>query len=59
MSERKVLRSNADWILIKETDGSIIAKSQTTGEERKLQKAEIDSMKSLLALIEAEGVKIE
>ena len=59
VKERKTLRSNAEWILIQEADGSIIAKSQTTNEEQKLSKKDVDSMKSLVSLLEGGNIKIE
>jgi len=58
VKERKTLRSNAEWILIQETDGSIIAKSQTTNEEQKLTKKDVDAMKSLVSLLEGGNIKI-
>ena len=59
LKERKTLRSNAEWILRLEADGSIIAKSQTTNEEQKLSKKDVDTMKSLVSLLEGGNIKIE
>jgi hypothetical protein len=60
MSEktRTELASNADWILYREGD-SVKAESRKDGTKRVLSSESIKEMRSLLALVEGSGVKVE
>jgi len=51
--------SNADWILFRKPDGSVIAESRKDKTVRPLSAESIKEMKSLIALLEGSGVKIE
>ena len=57
--ERTELASNADWILYREVDGSVTAESRTSKTKQKFTAKSLKTMRSLMALIEGSGVKIE
>lgn len=57
--EKRELGSNADWILYRGSDGSVIAESRKGDEKQVLSTAVLRSMKSLMALIEGSRVKLE
>jgi len=57
--ERIELTSNADWILYKESDGSVIAKSRKDGTIHQLSPEYLKQIKSLVALLDGSRVKIE
>ena len=60
MSEKmKEIVSNADWVLFRKPDGSIIAESRKDKTVHPLSAESIKEMKSLIALLEGSGVKIE
>ena len=53
--------SNAEWMLLEDEKGSIYVKSTKTNETKPIQEIKINirEMKSLIALLEGSGVKIE
>ena len=57
--ERTELASNADWILYRETDDSVTAESRADETKQELSTEFLKEMRSLMALIEGSGVKIE
>ena len=60
MSEKmKEIVSNADWVLFRKPDGSIIAESRKDKTVRSLSAESIKEMKSLIALLEGGNIKIE
>ena len=57
--ERTELASNAEWILFREVDGSVTAESRTSEVTHELSVESLKDMRSLMALIEGSGVKVE
>lgn len=57
--ERQELASNAEWILYKDAHGSVIAESRKGDTKQVLSSAFLRSMRSLMALIEGRGIKLE
>ena len=57
--EKRELISNADWILYQESDGSVTAESRKGEAKVVISSAFLRDMRSLIALIEGSGVKIE
>lgn len=57
--EKRELASNADWILYRESDGSVTAASRKGDAEQPLSSRFLRDMRSLMALIEGRGIKIE
>lgn len=56
---RTELNSNADWILFREVDGSVVAEPRKGGTKQKLSAKSLRNLRSLAALVEGSGVKIE
>jgi len=60
MAEKRTeLASNAEWVLFREVDGSVTAESRKTETELDISVASLKELKSLMALIEGSGVKVE
>ena len=61
MSEMKQIASNAEWQLFKDEKGNFFAKCVRTNETKQIAElaVQIREMKSLIALIEGRGVKLE
>jgi len=57
--KRRELASNADWILYQESDGSVTVESRTGDAKQELSSAFLRGMRSLMALIEGRGIKVE
>ena len=59
--ERTELASNAEWILFRESDGSVTAdfRKDETKHEIPVSAEFLKEMKSLMALIEGTGVEVE
>lgn len=55
--KREELGSNADWILYRKPNGSVIAESRKGDTKQVVSQAFLRDMRSLMALIE--GVKLE
>lgn len=56
--KRQELGSNADWILYRESDGSVIVESRKGDTKQVLSSTSLRNMRSLMALIEGSRVNI-
>ena len=59
LNQKVELASNAEWILYRDADGSITAESRKDEVKQVLSVKSLKKMRSLIALIEGSGVKIE
>lgn len=57
--ERTELASNTDWILFRESDGSVTAESRKDETTHELSAEFLKEMRSLMALVEGGGITVE